>query len=217
VKILAAIIMMAFLVSASVSEAASIRQLKKVEQMKNEVNELFKEGQYRSAIPILERIISINPTDRTAARYLRIARQHEIEPYCKRADDAFMRGEYETAINEWQEILKLSPEDTRVEKMIELTRNLIHDNILESMYALVDKFMKEEDFVGAANELEKILMLQPDERRARELLISTQQAITNARIKSLYEKAERHMKIATDSFRTEDQAGLHVHQGKAGI
>lgn len=192
VRTMVAVLLGLVLAAAVVSEAITPEQ--KVEQLKSNVAELFKQGNYKQAIPVLKNILEINPLDKTASLYLMIAEQQEVEPFCKIADEAFQIADYKKAIEEWEKILKIHPTDMRAEKQIELARNLIRENMLEAMYVLVDKFLKEGKQELAVNELEKILQIAPDEKQARELLIATRQALTNARIKSLYEKADTYMK-----------------------
>jgi tetratricopeptide (TPR) repeat protein len=154
-----------------------------------EVQKLFKNEDYRHAIPLLEDILLINPLDNTASRYLKVARQRVVDPVCRQADALYLEREYEEAIDEWEKVLNIYPGDIQTEKMIEFTRNLIKSNVLDLMYEFVDGFFKEEDYGSAANELEKILILKPDEDRARKLLISARQGVENARIKEFYERA----------------------------
>lgn len=182
-----------FLLLSPASEAVTPKQREKAEQLMVEVYKLFKDESYKQAISLLEDILFINPRDKTASRYLKVARQRVVEPVCRQADALYLGGDYEEAIDEWEKVLNIYPGDIQAKKMIEFTRNLVQGNVLESMYALADGFLKEEDYESAVNELEKILVLKPDEKRARTLLISASQGVTNARVKEYYEKAEMFM------------------------
>ncbi|MBI5641050.1 MAG: tetratricopeptide repeat protein, partial [Nitrospirae bacterium] len=59
---------------------------------------------------------------------------------------------------------------------------------------LVDKFLKEDKYEMAVKELEKILMISPDETKAKDLLRSTTKAIVDNEVKVHYEKADAFMK-----------------------
>ena len=182
-----------FLLQATVSEAITPKQRDRIEQLMGEVHKLFKNEDYRHAIPLLEDVLLIDSSDNTASRYLKVARQRVVDPICRQADALYLGRDYEEAIDEWRKVLNIYPRNIQIEKMIEFTRNLIQSNVLGSMYEIVDGFFKEEDYGSAANELEKILVLNPDEERARKLLISARQGVENARIKEFYERAEMFM------------------------
>ena len=182
-----------FLLLPPVSEAVTSKQREKAEQLMVEVYKLFKNENYKQSISLLEDILLINPRDKTASRYLKVARLRVVEPICRQADALYLGRDYEDAIDEWEKVLNIYPGDIQAQKMIEFTRNLMQGNVLESMYALVDSLLNEEDYESAVNELEKMLDIKPDEKRARELLISARQGVTNNRIKEYYEKAEIFM------------------------
>lgn len=188
------ILIVLFLMPTPFSEAVTPKQRNRVEQLMGEVKKLFKNENYKHAIPLLEDILLIDPSDDTASRYMKVARQRVVDPICRQADALYMKNDYEEAIEEWEKVLHVYPTDIQSNNMIELTRNLIQSNVLESMYELVDGFLSVEDYGSAANELEKILILKPDEKRARELLISARQGVVNFSIKEFYDKAEIFMK-----------------------
>jgi tetratricopeptide (TPR) repeat protein len=194
VKIVCCVSLYLLLAIVSVSEAITPLQLSRIKKIKVDVEELFKEGNYKQAIPLLENILLINPADKTASRYLMFARQQMVEPFCKQADEAYLKRDYQEAIDIWEKILEIHPDDMRVEKMIEFTRNMIQDNVLDSLFELAENYIKEGRYDLAIDELEKILLISPDDRHARELLISSRQAIVNTRINNYYEKAEKFMK-----------------------
>lgn len=180
--------------TASVSESITPQQIKKAEHLKNTVVELFNQGDFRQAIPLLKEVLLIDPSDTTASRYLSVAEQQIVEPLCKEAADAYRAGDYLDAIEQWEKILEDNPNDIRVEKMIEMTKNLIYDTTLNSMYALVNNFIKEGDYENAVNELEKIVTINPHDEDARALLVSVRQTLIDSKIKEHYEKAELYMK-----------------------
>jgi tetratricopeptide (TPR) repeat protein len=182
-----------FLLQPHVSEAVTPKQRDKIEQLMVEVHKLFRNGDYKHSIPLLEDILLINPSDNTASRYLKVARQRVVDPICRQADALYLKADYEEAIDEWEKVLNIYPGEIQAEHMIEFTRNLIQSNILESMYELVEGFLMKDNFASAVNELEKILVLKPDDKRARELLTSARKGVTNVRIKEYYDKAELFM------------------------
>lgn len=177
-----------------VSEAITPNQLNRLDQLKKNVAELFEQGKYKHAVPLLEKILSIDPMDETASRYLVIAEQQEVEALCEEAHESYEGGAYEKAIAGWEKVLEINPNDVRAEKMIEVVKNLMRHDILEAMYAKAEEFLKVGDHESAVNELEKILLLRPGERRAREMLVASRQVIVNARIQRLYEQADGYMK-----------------------
>jgi tetratricopeptide (TPR) repeat protein len=206
-RIFVAIFLAVLLAAAPVSEAASPKQVRKVAQLKKSAAEFLTRGKYKEAIPLLEKILSINPTDKAASRHLTVARRQTVESICKKADESYMGGEYEKAIAEWERILEINPEDARVEQMIEMTRNLLHDDTLKAMYILVEDLLRQGKYDIAVTELEKILLISPDEKRARELLASSKETVANTEINEYYAKAEIFMK--------EEKYDVAIEQWKA--
>jgi tetratricopeptide (TPR) repeat protein len=188
------VILALVLAAAAVSEAITPNQLNRLDQLKKNVAELFEQCKYKHAVPLLEKILSIDPMDETASRYLVIAEQQEVEGFCEEAHEAYEDGAYEKAIVGWEKVLEINRNDVRAEKMIEVVKNLMRHDILDSMYAKAGEFLKAGDHESAVNELEKILLLRPGERRAREMLITSRQVIVDARIQGHYERADGYMK-----------------------
>ncbi|MBI5639555.1 MAG: hypothetical protein HZA17_03930, partial [Nitrospirae bacterium] len=91
--------------------AANPETVKKVEQMKQNALEFLNQGKFNKAIPLLREVLSINPSDKTAVRYLRIARQQLVEPVCKQAADAYFESNYAKSIEHWENVLRINPDD----------------------------------------------------------------------------------------------------------
>jgi tetratricopeptide (TPR) repeat protein len=174
----------------AVVDAATPQQLEKADRLRTAAADLIKEGQYKEAIKKLTDALYINPKDTDASIMLKVAKQRLVEPFCKGADEAFVSGDYDKAIGEWQKALKVSPDDIRIEKLITMTRSLMHENVLDTMYARVDSFIMEENYQAAIDELEKLLSIKPDEKRAKELLISSRQALTLQLVQKHYANAQ---------------------------
>jgi tetratricopeptide (TPR) repeat protein len=192
-KITIFIALMFFLVSAS-TEAMTSRQLERIDELKKEATELLKNREFDKAIPVLNEILTIDPLEKTAHRYLNIARQQSIEPFCEEAAEAFMNDDYAKAIGTWEKILRLNPGDYRFSRLIEVTKNLISDKTIEEMYANAEEFIKAGDRSSAVNELEKILSIKPFDKRAREMLVTAKQSVSDKKTKIHYEQAEKYMK-----------------------
>ncbi|MEE9523409.1 MAG: hypothetical protein V3V59_01510, partial [Thermodesulfovibrionales bacterium] len=56
------------------SEAITLSQLERINELKKEATELLKKKDFDRAIPVLNEILSIDPLEKTANRYLNIAR-----------------------------------------------------------------------------------------------------------------------------------------------
>lgn len=186
-------ILLAFLFS-GMSEAVTPKQLERIEELKEEAIELLKQKEFDRAIPVLNEILSIDPLEKTAARYLMIARQQSMEPFCQEAAEAFMNDDYAKAIETWERILKINPDDYRFRNLIEITKDLISDQAIEEMYSRAEQLLKDDDRESAANELEKILSIKPFESRARKLLVKARQSVADEKTKKHYDQAEIYMK-----------------------
>lgn len=193
-KKLSFILILAVFLSPVIAEAVTAKQQERIEELKQEAVELMKKKEFDRAIPVLNEILGIDPLEKTAARYLMIARQQSMEPFCQEAAEAFMADDYAKAIETWEKILKINPDDYRFRKLIEITKNLISDQSIEEMYARAEKFLADNDRKSAANELEKILSIKPFERRARELLVKARQSVADEKTKKHYDQAEVYMK-----------------------
>ncbi len=192
-KIALFFVLLFFLASAS-TEAMTSRQLERIDDLKKEATELLKKRDFDRAIPVLNKILTIDPLEKTANRYLNIARQQSMEPFCEEAAEAFMKDDYAKAIGTWEKILRLNPDDYRFSKLIEVTKNLISDKTIAEMYANAEEFLKKGDRNSAVNELEKILSIKPFDRRAREMLVTAKQSVSDKKTKKHYQQAEKYMK-----------------------
>ncbi|GBE33283.1 formate-dependent nitrite reductase complex subunit NrfG [bacterium BMS3Bbin05] len=188
------VFMMIFLLTSVSVEAISQKQLERVEELKKEAVELLRHKEFDKAVPVLNEILSIDPFEKTAKRYLMLARQQSMEPFCKEAATAFMHDDYARAIDIWEKILRMNPDDYRFSRLIEITKNLISDKAINDMYVHADEFLKKGDKKSAINELEKILFVKPSERRAREMLATARQSTSDIRTKKHYKRAEKYMK-----------------------
>jgi tetratricopeptide (TPR) repeat protein len=163
------------------------------DQLRVQAIELFQQGNYRKAVPILEELLKIDPNDATAIRYLLIYRQQVLEPYCKAAAEAYFSGNYRAAIEQWERILQIEPGHPEIQRLINETVVVSDREVTDTLYANVTSFMKEGQHKQASAELEKIIQINPGEKRARELLAIVNRTVTDTAIKDLYEKGEEHV------------------------
>jgi tetratricopeptide (TPR) repeat protein len=182
------------------------KDLEDIEKSRRAAIELFNQGEYEKALPLLEKILETDPNDKTARRYMLIFNRQVLEPYCKQAADAYLSGDYPEAISAWEEILKINPDDKRVAGLIEDAIAVSDDHTVQSLYAGADKLLKEGKLELATAELEKILAVHPADKRASEMLTSTRNVINNSAIKDLYEKA--------DSYAGQKEYGLAIEEWK---
>ncbi len=190
----AAIALLLFFLTSFTAEAITETQLARIEELKKDAVELMKKKEFDQAVPVLNEILSIDPMEKTAQRYLMLARQQSMEQFCKEAADAFMEDDYAKAIDTWEKILRINPGDHRFSRLIEITKNLVSDKAINEMYARADQFMKEGDRKSAANELEKILSIKPFDRKARQMLVTAKQSVSDEKTKKHYEQADKYMK-----------------------
>ncbi len=179
---------------ATAAGAMTPRQLERIDQLKKDSVALMREGKYEQAAPLLNEVLAIDPTDKTAARYLSLVKQRAMEPSCKQAADAFQNEDYAKAIEMWDKLLKMNPEDRRFSSLIDTTKGLITDKTTGDMYQRAEQFIKDNDYKSAVNELEKILAVKPYDRQARSLLISAKGNVVDARTKKHYDQADAYMK-----------------------
>ncbi len=184
----------AMLCIATGAEAITPKQVERIDQLKKEVVQLFREGKFEEAAPLLNEVLAIDPFDKTAARYRSLARQQAMEPYCKDAAEAFQNEDYAKAIETWDKLLKMNPEDRRFASLIDTTKNLITDKTTNEMYAHAEKFLQDGDYKSAINELEKILAVRPYDRKASGLLNNAKSNVVDVRTKKLYDQADAYLK-----------------------
>jgi tetratricopeptide (TPR) repeat protein len=182
------------LLASSPSFALTAEQVQKLEDSKKKAAQLISKGNYNQAIPLLKDVLATDPTDKAAARYLAIAEEQAIEPFCSKAAEAYQAEDYEGAISQWRKISGMAPSDVRIEKLIELAKSKMHETSMEAMFALVDRFLAEGNYELAVRELENILMIEPGDKRAQALLTSTKETYLNTRLKEHYAAAEAFMK-----------------------
>lgn len=176
------------------AEAVTPKQAERIEQLKKEVVTLFRQGKFDLAVPLLKEALALDPLDKTAARYLSLARQQAMEPFCKEAAEAFQVEDYAKAIEMWDKLLKMNPDDRRFSSLIDTTKNLITDKTTSEMYRHAEQFIKDGDFKSATNELEKILAVRPYDTRARSLYNSAKSNVVDARVKKHYDQADVYLK-----------------------
>lgn len=174
--------------------AVTPKQLERIEQIKKEVSVLFREGKFEQSVPLLNEALALDPQDKTAARWLALARQRTLEPFCKEAAEAFQNENYAKAIETWDKLAKMSPDDRRFANLIEITKNLISDKATNEMYERAEQFIKDGDYKSAMNELEKILAIRPYDGRARSLYNSAKSNVVDVRTRKHYEQAEAYLK-----------------------
>jgi len=187
-------VLLVFGLSYSAAWALTPEQQDKIEKMKQVVLTHFRQSEWTEAIPLLEEILLINPKDTTANRYLMIANRKVVEPYCELAATAFLAEDYAEALKHWETILKINPDDRRVFNLMEDTIRMLNERTLKFLYTNADKLFREGRYELAAAEWEKVLVIAPQEARAKELLEITQRIIIDRRVKGFYEKAEEHIR-----------------------
>lgn len=192
-KYLALLSILMFLGAAG-AEAVTPKQLERIDQLKKEVVVLFQQKKFEQAAPLLNEILGIDPTDKTAIRYQTIAKQQTMEPFCKDAAEAFQNENYAAAIEVWDKLVKMNPADRRFATLIETTKNLITDKTTNEMYERAEQFIKDGDYKSALNELEKILAVRPYDGRARGLYNNAKSNVVDVRAKKHYDQADIFMK-----------------------
>lgn len=169
------------------------KQVERVEQLRKDSLDLLKEKKFDQATPLLNEILSIDPFDKTAARYLALVKQQAMEPYCKDAADAFQSENYAQAIDLWDKLLKMNPDDRRFATLIETTKNLITDKTTAQMHQHAEQFLKDGNYKAAINELEKIIAVRPYDHHARNLLNTTKSNMIDVKTKVHYDQAEIYL------------------------
>jgi tetratricopeptide (TPR) repeat protein len=187
------IAMLVVLVTAASADPPSEDMMKTLDDMRSKAVTLFNKGQFDQAMPVLRKILSLNPDDKVAARYIVIFNQQILEPYCKQAADAYFAGNYPEAIALWEKILQVDPNDIRVQVLINETVAKTNQSLVGTYFDNVNNFMRQGNYALAVNELEKILKVEPENQRARELLTSVQRTFTDTTVKRLYEKADEYL------------------------
>ncbi len=192
-KTIALVVFLTFFMTAGAG-AITPKQVEMIDQLKNDVVTLLKEGKFDNARPLLNEILAIDPSDKTAARYLLLVKQQAMEPLCKDAADAFLIEEYAKAIETWLKLAQMNPDDARFPTLIETAKDLITDKTTNEMYEHAEKLIKEGDYKAGIGELEKILSIRPYDRQARTLLTTTKNSVIDVRTTKLYDQAETYMK-----------------------
>jgi tetratricopeptide (TPR) repeat protein len=162
----------------------------RIEEMKARAARYFNKDDYRKAIPILKKILEINPQDERASLYLLISQQRIVEPYCQQGSKAFQAADYPSAISFWENILRINPEDRRAVDLIEMARQVLSKQNTGVLYRRAGELFAKDDYEGAAEQWKKILRMNPFEERARDLLESTEDLIRDRKLKRLYGKAD---------------------------
>lgn len=185
---------MALFFFAAVAEALTPKQVERIDLLKKDVLKLFQERKFDKAILLLNEVLALDPLDKAAGRYLVIARQQAFEPYCKDAADAYQSENYPKAIEIWDRLLKLNPEDHGLALLIDSSRDQISDKITSDLYDRAEKFLQEGNMDAAINELNKLLLLRPNDSRARALYSRAKTDAVSIATKTHYEQAEIYMK-----------------------
>ena len=193
-KKLLVLVIGAVLCVATGAEAITPKQVERIEELKKEVVSLFREGKFEQAKPLLNEILTFDPFDKTAARYLALAKQQAMEPYCRDAAEAIRDENYAKAIETWNKLLQMNPDDRRIASLIDTTKNLITDKTTNMMYQQAEKFIQEGDYKSAVNELEKILAIRPYDQQASSLMNTAKSNAVDIRTKKLYDQANAYLK-----------------------
>ena len=179
---------------AGAAGALTPKQAERIDQLKKDSVSLMREGKFDKASPLLNEILSIDPQDKTAARYLGLVKQRAMEPMCREAADAFQNEDYAKAIEMWDKLLKMNPDDRRFSNLIDTTKNLITDKSTNDMYRHAEQFIKDGDYKSALNELEKILAVRPYDTKARSLYNDAKSNVVDVRTKKHYDQADAYLK-----------------------
>jgi len=179
----------------------------KIDKLKEIAVGHLKKKQYLEAVPLLNEILLINPKDTAAARYLLIANRKIVEPYCRLAAEAYLEGHYAEALKHWEKILEINPDDRRVIHLMDDTIRLLNENTLDFLYEEADRLFREERYEDAAEQWEKILLINPEEERASDLLEITKKIIIDRRVRDHYRRA--------DELIAEEEYGRAINELKA--
>jgi tetratricopeptide (TPR) repeat protein len=193
VRLILTLLFTLLLSSATVAGILTNEKREEIEKSKKKAIELFTLGEYEKALPLLEKVLELNPEDKTAMRYKLIFHRQVIEPYCKEAADSYFAGNYPDAITAWEKILKISPNDRRVSSLINETITVTNDDAIKTLYSNVNKLLTGGQIELAMAEIEKILLINPVDERAQEMLSSTKRLVSSNIVRAYYEKAYVHM------------------------
>jgi tetratricopeptide (TPR) repeat protein len=186
-------LILAIVLCSPAASALTKEEASRIERLKIDAIDYFNMDEYKKAVPLLNEILSIDPQDKTASRYLLIFRRQVKEPYCKLAAEAYMSGDYPEAISQWEKILELDPDDMRVRVLVEETFTTTDETASESMFELANKLIRESRYDDAESELKKILQSYPENQQARLMLDSIHRSLTDTTIKSLYDQANIYL------------------------
>jgi tetratricopeptide (TPR) repeat protein len=190
---LAIALALALALGASTSSALTRQESLQIKKLKDKAMENFNQGEFNKAVPLLNEIISIDPKDRFAAKYLLIFRRQVKEPYCKMAAEAYMSGNYPEAIAQWKKVLELDPKDMRVQMLIEETFSASDEDAIDTMLDLANNLLKKGRYEDAESELKKILQSYPGNQQAALMLDSINRTLADTTIKELYERANIYL------------------------
>ena len=191
-----AVVMTVFMCTAAWAEPQSPKDLEKIDALKSSAIKFFNRKEYDKALPLLQKVLDIDPQDRVAEKYMLIFNTQIIEPYCKQAANAYLAGDYPNAIAYWEEILKINPDDKRAMELIDNTIIASDVEVINALYASANKLLDEGRLKLATMDLEKILEIRPKESRARKLIEVAQITLSDSAIKDHYDKADQYMEDA---------------------
>lgn len=191
--VIAAIIAVLLIVVGDAAGAAAteLSPKEKAAQTMKDGIALFTKGDYEKAEPLFKEVAALNPGDKIAARYLELARQLSAEPLCGRAAESYFAGDYRKAVEQWDAVLQINPAGTFVLPILRTAREL-HEKTsnMTLLYQQAEKNIKQSKYDAAIHDLERILVLKPEDARAHALLATARQSVAALQIKGHYEKAD---------------------------
>lgn len=191
--LLAALLVLTF-GSPSLALALTPDQEGRSQQLLKNGIELLNQWKYTQAIPVFAELLAINPQDRTAARYLLLAKQQAVEPFCKQAASAYQEGNYKKAVSIWENVLKSNPDDTRITKLVDMANAVMISNAFQALLANAERLLEAKKYYQAIKEFEKVLAQKPDDDHAREQLEAARRAVNAEVIQGHYNKADAYLK-----------------------
>lgn len=177
----------------AVAESLSPEKSRKIESLRIQAMKFFEAKEYGKAIPILKEMLSLNPADKSASKFLQIAEMGNVEPYCKQGATAFVSGDYSKSMEFWKRVKEANPLDKRADDLLELSSAMVQDTTLDKTYAMAEKLYKEKKYDQAISELEKVLLMRPNEEKARSRIAVIKAAKMDDIIQTHFDNSEKFL------------------------
>jgi general secretion pathway protein D len=135
----------------------------------NQGKELGSQGDWDRSVQALQKAFHENPEDKEIRILLIRAKRNASLAHMSIGEALLKENRFDEAISEFQMGIALDPTNIKSESLLETSRAM-----KESEYQLkrADSFIKTENLIQAEKALETALKLNPQNRRAQELLIS---------------------------------------------